>query len=1117
MGEAATRGEGRVRQIVTAADTLVAALNRNTQATDALTAKMTAMEAASTKAGAAVATVATAADTAASNVVKFTGAASTAKPTLDNLAAAARQATSAWAALGAAGADTAQKLEIARRMASASAVIPAPTIARVDMAAGWAALSGQGAATASGLDVTRRMAMASASVDGLTKAANSNARAVGLSANELRNLSFQLNDVATMALSGASAFQIAATQGGQFLQIGQQAGGGLKGIFTQAGEAASNLAGRVGLVGGALGAVGIALATATAATINYNAQQKELARTTFGAGRASGATLDTLNDAANRGAAGGTISVSASQEVVAQLNASGKIDPRVYADVSANARDLAKLLGTDIPGATETVTSALAGGVQGFDRLNASLGLGGAAMREQIKDLYESGRAYEAQRIIVDAYAKRVAEFSGQKGFFERLGERFDFGRNTSNELSMIGGLFGGTTSQDQQLAAARKRLAGLEYQRDAGLGFNPSEMEGVAAEIAKIEASIKSAADKGKEAKTALVSLTVQPLIDSLNPAAKRIDDLKAQAQSIAKYLAEGGIDKDGSAKRTMDGLNAQAKLLAEDLARGGTALADSLRRAQFDATQVGRSALGRSSADVAFNAAEERRKIEEQNLEPRERNQQLNAIATRERLQQANLSREATISETQRSGLLNRVPANLRQYYVDAAKQTGVPLDFLLGTSYVESGFSATADANKNDPRSHAYGPMQLQPGTARQLGVDPRDPAQNILGGARYLRDRLDQANGDEALAYGLYHDGPNSSGNSAAARAAYARIQRFRNMPTTGQEVVADDSRSRALENENRLVQINSQFLGRNGEALEAATREQQLLNEAISQGREITPQLRGEIARTAAAMASATRSLVGTRAGSDLAFERDQLGRDRYDQAAFARARSTFGDVTSPQATAYIAESRQNAMLSDARATATDAFTGFATALAHGTSAASAFGNALSRIGDKLLGGVIDSLIGSAFKGGGGGLLSMFGFADGGFTGYGGRNQPAGIVHAGEVVFSQSDVARFGGPHVVNAMRLGYPGYADGGPVLPMMPNLATLPTMPDAPANMNGAMGPQGPTQLNVNVTGANGDKQIMSMVQMGVGSALAQYDSGLKRNISGIVAAGQRRYGTRG
>ncbi len=57
-----------------------------------------------------------------------------------------------------------------------------------------------------------------------------------------------------------------------------------------------------------------------------------------------------------------------------------------------------------------------------------------------------------------------------------------------------------------------------------------------------------------------------------------------------------------------------------------------------------------------------------------------------------------------------------------------------------------------------------------------------------------------------------------------------------------------------------------------------------------------------------------------------------------------------------------------------------------------------------------------------------------GKADGGYTGDGAKYDPRGIVHAGEVVWSQADIARAGGVGIVEAMRLGLRGYANGGVV-----------------------------------------------------------------------------------
>ncbi len=237
-----------------------------------------------------------------------------------------------------------------------------------------------------------------------------------------------------------------------------------------------------------------------------------------------------------------------------------------------------------------------------------------------------------------------------------------------------------------------------------------------------------------------------------------------------------------------------------------------------------------------------------------------------------------------------------------------------------------------------------------------------------------------------------------------------------------EVEQIQKRTAALKAETEAQASLNPLINDYGFAVEFARAKQDLLTAAQEAGVKITPEL--------------TKSIEGLAAG--------------YANAV----------VASEQLAEKQDEIRQRA--EEAMATAKDVTRGIIDGFVEGASAADILADSLKKIGNALIDDVLNSIfkVNNAAGGSGGllgGLFSLFGggasryaglsgglFSEGGFTGPGGKYQPAGIVHKGEVVWSQADVARAGGVGAVEALRK---GYANGGPVGISVPSVPSLRSM----------------------------------------------------------------------
>ncbi len=149
--------------------------------------------------------------------------------------------------------------------------------------------------------------------------------------------------------------------------------------------------------------------------------------------------------------------------------------------------------------------------------------------------------------------------------------------------------------------------------------------------------------------------------------------------------------------------------------------------------------------------------------------------------------------------------------------------------------------------------------------------------------------------------------------------------------------------------------------------------------------------------------------------------------------------------------------------------------------------------------------------------GGSAVGNFFGFASGGYTGDGGKHDPAGVVHKGEFVFTKEATQRLGIANLYRLMDAGKRGYASGGHVGGSAPMSVTQPT---AFIARNPQIASGGNVQINLgDINIENGQQQqpssnqanasslkreFQQMVESGVNNLLRNPASALSRTIKG-------------
>ncbi|HVI27626.1 phage tail length tape measure family protein [Hansschlegelia sp.] len=386
------------------------------------------------------------------------------------------------------------------------------------------------------------------------KAIEASGKVAGFTGFQLQNLGFQLNDAATMALSGASAFQILATQGGQVWQVLAMAEGGAAAGLKSLG---ATLLGFVTPMGVAIALIMALVVAVAAATVSFRSAQREARSTADGFGRFAQMSGEQLLSLADSAAQANGLTRGVARELANAYANTGKIGGEALSGLIGITKDYAATTGQGLDAARDDLARLFSDPAKGAQELTDKLGAFDDRTLRLISTLSAAGERTRAQQVMLDALEDSLVKSSER---VTGLARAWDLLKNAISGVYDALGRFGssfvdsftGAKTAEQELreiqeAQAQRRgilegPSGSSYGPDSYLRRdyeNADRRERELREQMDRERRMRAQADANRRGTEAGETAR------SLLPESGRLDDLRARQKQLTDALNDPDVAK--------------------------------------------------------------------------------------------------------------------------------------------------------------------------------------------------------------------------------------------------------------------------------------------------------------------------------------------------------------------------------------------------------------------------------------------------------------------------------------------------------------------------------------------------------------------------------------------